>query len=179
MISATTKISNNKFLLVLQNEQTGILQKVTRPRKGLNIYDYVYRSDKFSEREKFTLKTAALIQEIDFKIDKVQVCFFLIQEYPYPLMEYPFAASIPITEGEFFEYHMEAYLVHSLGLRDRVLAATNFLFDLNINEKRLYGNMVLEKIKGADLHVPLSNFLDMLKTIEESRHSVVHKYRFD
>jgi len=172
MISAKpTIINSHSFLLKLSEKQFEFLKRVGDLGVKENMYEYIYKSDLFSADDKFIAKTAALIQEINYKFDKVQMAFFLIQEFPYD-----FVIDAPVIEGEFFEYHMEAYLNHLIGLFERILKATNFLFDLRVNDRRIHD--VIKKVTDVPLRNLLINLDYGLRGMRKSRNVVVHEYRF-
>lgn len=172
-----TKINTHPFFLELQSRHIEISKKVQKiTSNSENPYAYVARSMHFSNEEKFTYETIGLFQEMHFKIDKVQQCHYMLDFYPSKIREAWFT---PLTQGEYIEHIMELYLVHSLGLVDRLLRVYNFLFELGLDNQRLTVTKVIRAINIKKYCLPLYGFDMMLSGIRSSRNTVVHHYRYD
>lgn len=173
-----TILNQHKFWIELVDNKIAILKKAEKigldTKSGKDIYFHIHNSDKFSESEKVTLKTEDLVQEANFKIDKIQMALFLLDTYPYYGVW-----DVPLTQGEYIEYHMEAYLIHSLGLQDRVLEMVHFVCGLSLPKKKRRESDILNAIKDLPIAHSLMDFLFLFSEIRRSRNEVVHKYRFN
>jgi hypothetical protein len=94
-----TELNAHPFLLELQKAHVNLVTRARRDEpKVVDIYDYIANSFSFSADEKFTLETALLIQEMHFKIDKVQQSVYMLDFYPTDIRV---AWATPLTEGEY------------------------------------------------------------------------------
>lgn len=166
-----TKLNTHPLWREAAFRQCNILPRVSKMKMNgqEHLYEFVYDSPQFSDEDKFALKAAALLQEIMFKIDKTQYCYFLLDKYPFRGVW-----NAPMVEGEYIEHEMEAHLVQIDGLFDRIFDFVNYIFDLKAKRKD-----VPRLLKGQTIYVPLNRMVDFFLRVRRLRNTVVHEYRFD
>ena len=72
---------------------------------------------------------------------------------------------------------MEMYLVHSIGLMDRILIMYNFAFDLNLPSRHRTVKNAIQKLQKED-GLPLYAIYSMFSGVRKYRNSVTHECRF-
>lgn len=128
----------------------------------------------FNDIDRLNFKTFTLLQEVMLKIDRIQQCAYMLDFYPEDIRTAWFT---PLKRGEYLEQIMELYIMHSLGLVDRVLILYDYLFDFGLPwRSRTMNNMVKHLSKKDGF--PLFAFCQVFRAVKKSRNLIAHEYRY-
>jgi hypothetical protein len=141
-----------------------------------NFFDYILQSKKFSPSTEFLIQTYLYMQEILSKCKKIVYARMFIDN----IITENWYKKNNLTMAEYFEYHMEAYIIHFDGLFDRILILINYLFDINIlNRRKITSKNILKALEDKPEHIKLYKILSFIDgkfrpMIQECRHASVH-----
>lgn len=173
-----TVINNHRFWLMLIDKQVVIGKKLTDLERQKKIerssLDIVRTSSYFTEEEKFDLLITTTLQEVLFKIDRIQQCVPMLDFYPKDIRT---SWNTPMSRGEYLEQVMELYIMHSLGLVDRVLILYNLLFNLKLKRRERAVDNIIRLLSEED-GFPLFAFSKVFRAVKESRNLIAHEYRY-
>lgn len=173
-----TPINNHHFWLMLIDKQSVIGKKLTKLEQQKRIkqgsLDMVRTSGYFTDEQKFDLSITTTLQEVLFKIDRIQQCTAMLDFYPKDIRTSWYT---PMTRGEYLEQVMELYIMHSLGLVDRVLILYDQLFDLKLKRRERTVDNIIKSLSEED-GFPLFAFSKVFSAVKESRNLITHEYRY-
>lgn len=129
-----TQLNSHPFVQLMLNKRIEIGKKLEKLElRGMKTsLETVRTSDVFSREDKIALEVHLLLQEVHFKIDRIQQCHTMLDFYPEDIRTAWFTT---MTKGEYIEHIMELYATHSVGLVDRVLILYNYIFDLKLKRR--------------------------------------------
>lgn len=171
-----TELSSHPFVHLMINEQVRLYEKAKELGLPPNVspVDFIRDSDKVSKSDKFVQEVQLLFQEVNFKIDRIQQCFYMLEFYPTNISD---AWRSPLTRAEYIEQIMEIYNIHSLGLLDRILILYDFVFDLKLKRRERNVKSVISKLEEKD-GFPLYAFESLFRDMRRSRNVIAHENRY-
>lgn len=174
-IDSETELNQHPFPKLLLQKQVDMSRRLEELYPGNDeILATIRNSKDFSDEDRFNLEVHLLLQEVHLKIDRIQQCYIMMDFYPVDIRS---AWLTPMTRGEFLEQIMELYIMHSIGLVDRVLILYNFLFDLKLSTRDRKLKNIVRRLSKED-GIPLFAFAMTLQLVRKSRNSITHENRY-